>query len=84
MARERGAAGAFQLQGEVTDFAEIDGAPVAELPGPMPELVSAIYGGIRHTAVDHGIAGQHIEHRLGRLRIHRQTQKCRHFIRPEQ
>ena len=33
MARERGAAGAFQLQSEVTDFAEIAAYGVMSTPG---------------------------------------------------
>ena len=37
-----------------------DGAPVAKLPGPMPELVAAVARGIRPHARQHAVAAQHL------------------------
>ena len=42
------------------DFAQRDGAAVAELAGPVAELVAAVTGGIGLHAVDEQVATQHI------------------------
>ena len=60
-------AGALELQFEalsapVDRFAEENRAPVAELPGPLPELVAAIAGRVAGHARQQSIAGQRGKH----------------------
>ena len=62
--------GALELQGAMHTIgapylAKIDGAAVAELAGPVPELMTAIAGGVRDHARQQPVAGQHLgKHRV--------------------
>ena len=62
-ARVRRLARALELQlpalaGGVDDLAEVDRAPVAELPGPVAELVAAVVRGVRLHALDERVAAE--------------------------
>ncbi len=84
MARERRRTGTFQLQGVPADFTEIDGAAIAQLPGPMAELMPAVYRGIGPGFRADGIACQHREaSRIGRT-VRRHAKQGRGFMRPQQ
>ena len=48
------------------DFAERDGAAIAELPRPVAELVSAVARRVRLHAGQHAIAAEHLGDRAGR------------------
>ncbi len=58
------------------DFGERDGAPVAELPGPMAELVAAVARGVRLHAGQHAIAAQHLHRQRARTRQAERLAKC--------
>ena len=45
---------------------EVDGPPVAELSGPVPELVTAVAHGVWLHSVERAPAGERFDH-LGRL-----------------
>ena len=64
-ARVRRGAGALELQlpalaARVDDLAERDGAAVAELTGPVAELMAAVARGVRLHARQQRVAGEHL------------------------
>ena len=76
-------AGAFELQFEEAafglDFAQRDGSTVAELAGPVAELVAAVALGVGLHAGD---GGPSTKHRTGIVRPVK-PQRFSHFIRPQ-
>ncbi len=93
-ARVRRGASALELQHPVLaagvhHLAEVDGPPVAELAGPVAELMTTVAGGVRVHAGKRAIAGEHVgehiavalggiePHQLSHLRPARHQPRCR-------
>ena len=88
-ARVRRRARALELQlparaVRADDLAERDRAAVAELPGPVAELVPAVARGVRLHAGQHAVAAEHLDRRADRRRRARDAEHLAHRVRPGQ
>ena len=79
-----GRAGPFQLQHPapgmaIHDLAQIDGPSVAQLPGPVAELMTAVAHGKGLHARQQPVAGEHLGKRIGFAGLRRKTQQIGHL-----
>ncbi len=82
----RGRAGALELQdpalGALVDhLPQVDGAPVAQLTGPLAELVAAVAHRIRVHPGQQAVAGKHLGKVAGSAGFFRKIQQLRRFRR---